>query len=130
MAMINWYWRSKSNYTPASYTANETTAILSVMAGEAVNLCVARTLTVFNGSGTAAVIVIGDDGDTDRLLEDGNMDETTAGLYLGLGLTKLNGPHLYTADNTIDVVFTANTAGTRTTGAADFRVLVARLDPA
>lgn len=130
MAMLNWRWRSKSNYTPASYTAGETAALMSVMAGEAVNLCVARTRTAFNGAGTDAILIVGDDGDTDRLLEDTNMDETTAGLYLGLGLTKLNGPHLYTVDNTIDVVFTANTSGTRNAGAADFRVLVARLDPA
>lgn len=129
MSQLNWRPRTRSNWTPASYTAGETDELFPVMAGEAAGLCTVRTRTVFNGSGTAAIIIIGDDGDTDRMLEDGNCDETTVGLYLGLGVSKLNGPHLYTVNNTIDVVFTANTAGTRTTGAIDVHVWIARLDP-
>ena len=48
----------------------------------------------------------------------------------GSGSTYLTiGKHLYTAANTIDVVFTANTAGTRTTGAFDFYVWIAKVVP-
>lgn len=129
MSQLNWRARTRANWRPASYTTNETDELMSVMAGEAAWLCTVRTRTAFNGSGTDAIVIIGDDGDTDRMLEAGNCDETTAGLYLGLGVTKLNGPHLYTLNNTIDVVLDVNTAGTRNAGAIDVHVWIARLDP-
>ena|SRR3990172_4043989 len=125
--------RSVTNWVPASYTANETTAIMSVAAGDLVGPIVIRTRVVFNGSGTDAILELGDDGDVDRFCADTNVDETTTGIYLALGgsgSTYLTiGKHLYTAANTIDVVFTANTAGTRTTGAFDFYVWIAKVVP-
>lgn len=131
MTQLNYRLHSVSNWTPVSYTANETTAIMSVHPGDLVGPVIVRTRTVFNGSGTAAIITLGDDGDVDRLCADGDVDETTAGVYLTLGgsaSTYLTiGKHLYTVANTIDVVFTANTAGTRTTGAFDFYIYIARV---
>ena len=130
MAFVEWRWRTKSSWTPASYTANEVSAFANVAAGD-INpgVCITRTNVVFNGSGTAAIIEIGDDGDANGDLVDGDMDETTTGLYRGAGAywNGATGPCLYTTSNTLDVTFTANTAGTRTTGNIDIAVVVAPL---
>ena len=132
MAQLQWRIRTRNGWTPDSYTADQAAdGIIAVAAGDVVRSVFARTRVVFNGSGTAAIIIVGDDGDTDRFLADGNMDETTTGLYMGLGGSASNylalGKHLYTAANNIDVGFTANTAGTRTTGTVDFLCEVAKL---
>lgn len=128
MAFIEWRWRSKTLYAPASYTANEVAAIINVAAGD-INggICIARTRVVFNGGGTAAIIEVGDGDDPNGDLVDGDMDETTAGLYRGAGAywNGTGGPKLYTTADTIDVTFTANTSGTRTTGQADFHLAIA-----
>lgn len=120
-------------FTPASYTANETTGLFNVAAGDLIGPVWARTEVVFNGSGTDAIVTLGDGGDVDRFIADGNVDETTTGLYLGLGGSGSNylalGHHLYTAADTIDVVFTANTAGTRTTGRVLFVITKAKANP-
>lgn len=133
MTQLNWRRRSVSNWTPASYTANETTAIMSVEPGDVAGLVIVRTRTVFNGSGTDAIITIGDGGDVDRFVADGDVDEVTAGLYKALGGSGSSyaalGTHLYTVADTIDIVFTANTAGTRTTGAFDIDVYIAKVVP-
>ena len=122
--------KSKTNYTPASYTANEVASIMTVHPGDVVGLVVVRTRVVFNGGGTDAILELGDTGDADRFVRNGDVDETTAGLYHALGgsgsVYTAIGRHLYTAATTIDVTFTANTSGTRTTGAFDFYVWVAR----
>lgn len=128
MAFIEWRWHSKTNYTPASYTANEVAAIMQVAAGDLnFGVCIARTRVAFNGSGTDAIIVVGDGDDADGDLADGNMDETTAGLYRGQGAywNGTGGPKLYTTADAIDITFTANTAGTRNAGSADIHVAVA-----
>ena len=133
MTQLNWRRRSVSNWQPASYTANETAAIMAVEPGDLIGPVIVRTRTVFNGSGTDAILEIGDDGDIDRLCANGDVDEITAGLYLALGgsgSTYLTiGKHLYTVANTIDITFTANTAGTRTTGAFDIDVYIAKVVP-
>ena len=125
MAYVNWDRRVRNGWTPDDYTADQSAdPIFAVVAGNLVGPFFARTRVVFNGSGTAAIIIVGDDGDTDRFCADGNMDEATTGVYMFLGGSGSNytalGRHLYTAANNIDVGFTANTAGTRTTGTVDF----------
>ena len=133
MAELNYRLRTRSEWVPASYTAGETATVISVHAGEIVGPVITRTRVVFNGSGTDAIIIVGDDGDTDRFGADGFMDETTTGLYVGIGGSGSNyaaiGRHLYTAANTIDIGFTANTAGTRTTGTIDLYTWIARAVP-
>ena len=128
MAFVEWRWRNRTNWVPTSYTANEVSTILAVGAGDINSgLCITRTRVVFNGSGTAAIVEIGDGDDDNGDLVDGDMDETTAGLYRGAGAywNGTGGPKLYTTGDTIDVKFTANTAGTRTTGTIDVSVAVA-----
>ena len=132
MAFLNFIERSRTNWTPASYTADETAQILLVNAGELIGPVWARTRVVFNGTGTDAIVILGAGADTDRFIADGNVDEITTGRYIAQGgsgsVYAALGHHLYTAADTVDVVFTANTAGTRTTGAVDFHLYVARLE--
>src|SRR3990167_1038757 len=130
MAQLMYRPRTVSNWTPVSYTAGETDTVINVGAGDlCAGLVIARTRTVFNGSGTDAIIIVGDGDDTDRYLEDGQMDEVTAGVYRGGGVAFATRPMLYTGNDTIDIVFTANTAGTRNAGAIDLRVFIAKADP-
>ena len=131
MAELIFRGRHKQGWTPADYTADETANVITVHAGEIVGPVVGNVEVAFNGSGTAAIITVGDDGDVDRYGADGFVDETTAGSIAqgvgGSGSTYAAiGRHLYTTANTIDIGFTANTAGTRTTGRFSLFVWIAR----
>lgn len=122
--------KSRSNWVPASYTANETATVISVNTGDLLpGWCVLRVRTVFNGAGTDAIIIVGDGDDDNGLLEAGQADETTVGLYRGAGAYHATAPKLYTAADTVDIGFTANTSGTRTTGAVDLMVPFYSVDP-
>ena len=128
MAFLEWRWRSRNNWEPADYTGDETATVINVGAGDlGLGICIVRTREVFNGAGTAAKIIVGDGADPNGYLEDGNADETTTGQYVGQGAywNGSAGPTLYTAADTIDIGFTANTSGTRTTGIIDLHVVVA-----
>lgn len=134
MAELKWRKRSKSNWAPASYTANSTPAIIAVGAGDLVGPGFGRVTVVFNGDGTDAIIEIGlTGGDTDLFCKSGDIDETTAALYHLQGGDSAHysarGLYLFTADDTIDVKFTANTSGTRTTGNVDYWFFIAKADP-
>ena len=133
MSYLNWQKRSVL-WTPDSYTANSVEAVFNVEVGDVVGLILCRTATVFNGSGTDAIFELGDSGDVDRFLDAGEIDETTAGDFVrAIGATGggyiLYRTHLYTAADTIDVNFTANTAGTRTTGAIEITAYIAKVRP-
>lgn len=136
MAYLNWK-RHEVRFVPSDYTADETKAILSVEAGTMVGVVIARQLTAYNGSGTDAILELGDDGDIDRFMDAGEIDETTGGSTGSFvrcagaanGGYVLYRTHLYTAANTIDVTFTANTAGTRNAGATEFVIYTARVWP-
>ena len=123
--------RKTFQFTPASYTANETTAMFNVAAGDLITHVWTETQVIFNGSGTDAKLELGDGDDPDRYILDGDVDETTTGWYAGTGGSGsdylLIGEHGYTAADTIDVVFTADTAGTRTTGRANFAIYKAKI---
>ncbi len=125
MAMMRTF-RVTEPFEPADYTSDETTAILNVAAGDLITHVFAETATVFNGSGTAAKLELGDGSDPDRYILDGDVDETTVGFYAGTGGSGsdylLIGEHVYTSADTIDVKFTANTSGGRTTG--KFNIIV------
>ena len=135
MAQINWR-RMTRIFTPADYTADDSAVeLFNVSAGDLVGPVICRTIEVFNGSGTDAIFALGDDGDVDRYVIAGDLEETSTSAATswiratggsGSGYALL-GTHLYTAANTIDVGFTANTAGTRTTGKVEVTVFVARM---
>jgi hypothetical protein len=112
--------RLTSTFVPASYTANETTALFNVAAGDMITHVSMQTVVVFNGAGTDAIVTLGDGGDVDRFILAGDVDETATGFYVATGGTGsaylLRAEHVYTAADTIDIVFTANTSGSRTTG--------------
>src|SRR3972149_9934469 len=133
MPYLNWQKRAVL-WTPDSYTADSVEAVFNVEAGDVVGLILCRTATVFNGSGTDAIFELGDSGDVDRFLDAGEIDETTAGDFVrAIGATGggyiLYRTHLYTAADTIDVNFTANTAGARTPGATAITAFLAKIRP-
>ncbi len=129
MARLNWFERTSGGTVAiADYGEIETIQVMPVHTGELIGYGFARVTTVFNGTGTAAVLIIGDDGDTNRFFEAGNIDEVTTGLYRGLGVGLTNA-HLYTADNTIDVLFTDATNDDGTAGDFNFWFYIARVDP-
>lgn len=133
MAYLNWQKRTVL-YSPPDFTANSVDAVFNVEPGDIVGLVLARTAIVFNGSGTDAIFELGDDGDADRFLDAGEIDETTAGDFVrAIGASGggyiLYRTHLYTTANTIDVNFAANTAGTRTTGAVEIIAYIAKIRP-
>lgn len=130
MSMLQRRIREKTAWEPADYTANETANVFNVAAGDiATGICFSRVTEVFNGSGTDAVIIVGDGDDDNGLLAAGNIDETATGIYIGGGAYFATRPKLYTAADTVDIGFTANTAGTRTTGIIDLYVEIARAFP-
>lgn len=121
-------------FTPASYTANETKEIMNVAAGDLIGVIIARQVAAYNGSGTDAILELGDDGDIDRFMDGGEIDETNATDFVRCAGASGGGyvlyrNHLFTAANTIDVTFTANTAGTRTTGSTEFTIYRQRVRP-
>jgi hypothetical protein len=132
MAFLN-FRKHTRRFVPASYTADATTAMFNVAPGDLISYVFARTEVVFNGGGTDAIVTLGDGADVDRFILAGDVDETTAGLYAATGGTGsaylLLGHHLYTATDTIDVVFTANTSGSRTTGEVLFVIHKAKVNP-
>lgn len=136
MTYLNYQKRSVI-WTPDSYTANSVEAVFNVAEGDVVGPIFCRTVTVFNGSGTDAIFELGDSGDVDRFLDAGELEETSVSaatsFVRAIGATGggyiLYRTHLYTADDTIDVNFTANTAGTRTTGAVEITAYIAKVRP-
>lgn len=111
---------------PASYTGNETTALWGVVAGDLVHAAFSRNRVAFNG--TTPTLSLGDDGDVDRFMTTTNMDAENTGLKrgTGAGFTEVPG-YLYTAANTIDVVFAQGGSGTA--GRADIWIVAAKIVP-
>lgn len=131
-------WKAETRiFEPADYTADETRQLFNVEDGDLIGLIIARQIVAYNGSGTDAILELGDDGDIDRFMDAGEIDETTGGSTGSFvrcagasgGGYVLYRNHLYTARNTIDVVFTANTAGTRNAGRTEFTIYKARVRP-
>ncbi len=127
MAQLTFRMRTSPDWTPNSYTAGSTEAIMQVHPLDLVSVCAARVNTVFNGGNADAAVIVGDDGSTNRFVEDGNVNEQTLGVYIGAGVG-IDNAHLYTVANTIDVVFTSDTAANGSTGAIDWTIAVARID--
>ncbi len=129
MAKLQFYERSSQGDVPiADYTAAETIPIMRVEPGEVMGYGFAHVSVVFDGSGTVAVLIVGDEADPNRFFEDGNIDEETTGIYTGKG-AGLDNNYLYTTGNTIDVGFTADTNSDGTTGLFDVWFYIAKVQP-
>ena len=124
MAELKIYKRSKTNWTPVTYAANETFTMFNVAIGDLVLACFARVRTAFDGD---VAIAVGDDGDVDRFMTTTNVGATSTGLKrgTGAGFTETLG-YLYTAANTIDITYTSTTG---TVGALDVWCYIAKVDP-
>ncbi len=129
MAMLQFFERSSGGAVPiANLQADETIQIMPANVGELIGYGFARVTEVFNGTGTAAKIIVGDDGVGDRFFVDGDVDEVTVGTYAGKG-AGLDNAYLYTTANTIDVGFTKDTNNDGTTGIFDVWFYIARVFP-
>ena len=99
-------------FKPGAYITTETRAIMGVKRGTFVAGVFARLGEAFNG--TTPTISVGDvAGAVDGFMLTTNITYATPGLYAGYGsyFSAANG-HLYTADDTIDLVYTYNTGTT------------------
>src|SRR3990167_3515529 len=130
-------WKAETRlFTPADYTADETRQLFNVEAGDLIGLIIARQITAYNGSGTDAILELGD-SDIDRFMDAGEIEETTGGSTGSFvrcagasgGGYVLYRNHLFTSVDTIDVTFTANTAGTRDAGDTEFTLYFTRVRP-
>ena len=133
MSFLNWKKETRI-FEPASYTVDETRQLFNVEIGDLIGVIIVRQIVAYNGSGTDAILELGDSGDIDRYMDAGEIDETTTTSFVrAAGATGggyvLNRNFLYTAQDTIDVVFTANTAGTRNAGRTEFTIYKARVRP-
>ena len=101
-------------FEPAAVGSSETTALFTVKAGQRVLWATVKPIRAAAGS-TNSTIEIGDDGDTDRFVKattDYDPEASAVGTLIsgtGAGLAN-SGGYLYTADNTVDVVYTASGA--------------------
>lgn len=102
----------QADWTPAAVGSNETTALFTVRAGERVVAASAECLTSAQAS-TTSTQELGDGTDTDGFITTANFDiENTAGtIAQGTGALLLASlGKLYTADDTVDVKYVANSA--------------------
>ena len=128
-----WVWEEVI-WTPNSYTANSVEEVFNVAAGDMVGVILCRTMTAFDGTGTAAKFELGDDGDVDRFVDDGELEETSVSAATSFiraagasgGGYVLYRNHLYVAANTIDVNFTAATGADGTTGRVHIKAAFCR----
>ena len=105
--------------------------------GDAVGLITCRTVTAFDGTGTAAIFELGDGNDVDRYLDAGELEETSisaATSYVrAIGATGgtyiLYRNFLYVETDTIDVNFTAATGADGTVGAVEITAYIAKVRP-
>ena len=127
MAQLTFRMRSHSSWVPDSYTGISTEPLVQVHPLDLVSVAAARVTTVFDGSNADAIVIVGDDGNTSRFIAAGEVDEHTAGVYIGAG-PGIDNAFLYTVANTIDVVFTDDTGNDGSAGGIDWTFAVARVD--
>jgi len=113
----------RRQWSPAAVGSGETTPIFAVAKGERVIAAGCRITTPWAG-GSTATITLGDGTDPDGLLPTADVTETTAGEYASAAGAYLAGNgKLYSAADTLDVVYTPNTPGA-TNGVVVFWVMV------
>lgn len=125
--------RIRKAWAPADYTVSENTGLWPVEIGQAVMGALCFVGTAFNGTSPSASL--GDDGDVDRFITTADSDIATADTLpqIGTGASMQGvGPnsygYLYTAQDLVDVDFTAAT-GSPTTGFVDWWIYLSRLNP-
>lgn len=130
MAFVNIKQRSVTNWEPADYTSNETTAVMPVHAGEMIVAAFVRIREAFDGTNTNATIALGTGDDPDGLIATGDATWTSTGLAQGSG-AKLADDFgwLITTDDTVDIAFVADTAGDGTTGIVDVWIYYVTVEP-
>ena len=133
MSFLNWKKETRL-FVPADYTADETRQLFHAEIGDVIGLIIVRQIAAYNGSGTDAILEFGDGADIDRYMDGGEIDETTTTSFVRAqgasgGGYVLYRDFLYTARDTLDVVFTANTAGTRDAGSTEFTIYKTRMRP-
>lgn len=134
MAELRFFQKTRTNWAPAAIASDETATLFSVHPGDLIGPVFAYIRTAFDGTG-GRTISLGDDGDVDRFMTTtiGDVSQAAGTYLMGLGGAGSNylllGRHLYTAANTIDVVFVAATGGAPSTGNLDFWYYSARVAP-
>ena len=133
MSFLNWQ-KFTVLWTPDSYAANSVEAVMNVQSGYVIGLIICRTEAAFDGTGTAAIFELGDGNDVDRYLDAGELDEETAGnMVRAIGATGgtyiLYRHFIYTAEDTIDVNFTAATGADGTVGSVRIIIYWAKVYP-
>ena len=135
MAELRFFQKTRTNWAPATITVGETATLFNVHPGDLIGPMFVYIRTAFDGTG-GRTITVGDGNDVDRFMGTtvGDISQA-AGTYLtAIGATAssdylLIGRYLYTAADTIDVVFVAATGGSPTTGNLDFWYYSARVAP-
>ena len=127
MAYLQFRQFSKQGWVPAAYATNETFQMWNVEIGELVAACFARIEVAFDGTSPSASV--GDGDDVDRFMTTTNLGVATTGLKrgTGAGFTETLG-YLYTAQDTIDITFTAAT-GSPAAGRMSIWAYIARVEP-
>ena len=134
MSMLNFFQRSRTHWTPAAYGTDETTALFNVAAGDLIGSVFGLMRVAFDGTG-GRTASLGDGDDTDRFMTTtvGDLSQAAGTFLVPLGGSGSNylalGRHLYTAADTIDIVFVAATGGSPTAGAVDLWMYVAKVSP-
>jgi|GEM_PF-1684700 len=98
--------------------------------GSRVRACALRVVTIgVAPSMTDLVVTIGDDGSANRFLTSSEVGGTTTPVAAGIWYeTFAAAPHIYTAANTIDAVFTATGAALSALTAGEWHVFLAVTD--
>ena len=129
MPFVNIRQRTVS-FTPANHQTTATTALFNMAAGELVVAAFVRITTAFDGGSSDAALDLGDGNSTNGFIANADITETTAGIYQGSGARLADDwGFLYTADDTIDVVFTRDTGADGTVGSADFIIYYVQVEP-
>ena len=130
MAELKFYKRSRTGWTPTSYTVNQTFQMWNVAVGDLVGPLFVRVRVAFDG--TSPSFSIGDGDAVARFMTTTEAGAETTGLKIGRGVSGgsyiLDGKYLYTAADTIDITFTAAT-GSPTVGTIDVWAYIAKVDP-
>ena len=133
---VNWMTKTV-RYRPSTLNASVVDPIFRAEAGMVIGPIFARTTVAFDGTGTAATVALGDGDDVDRYLDEGELDEesisSATAFVRAIGATGggyiLYRTHLYTAADTIDVNFTADTNADSTVGEVTFVIWFTRVWP-
>jgi hypothetical protein len=131
-------WRTKTiRWRPTTLNANVVDPIMHVDAGTVIGPIFARTTVAFDGTGTAATVALGYGSNVDEFMDEGELEEESVSAATSFircagaadGTYDTKGTFLFTAADTIDVNFTADTNADSTTGEVTFIIHYARVWP-